>query len=332
MAACVAKVACALRASFSLSCSLLSCDFGLRNGIVMVASAHSTGFETGLRGGFVTGEGLLKNEGVDGNSSSLVASSNLNLTPLSTLSLHEGLRSYTEADSSLSRVGTVGAAVVIVAVTLTPLEESACSLLLVLLLLLLTPVWFFFLTSCSADLISSSVTPCVDRRVSRTRLACAFRCVSLSSSLTGGTNDTGSFWKLFVLVNNTSFSLLAAFSPVLLRSLKLEVLIGSTLVCRVTGLLHVGRLSSELLSANGFGGIVGAAVFTDIFTASSSLFVITSLFVNEFTLFFLSISKISFSFSSISTSILLSFVGVSGSAEISDRFLACLLFNTSSLF
>lgn len=48
---------------------------------------------------------------------------------------------------------------------------------------------FFIFTSCSALLISSSVTPCVDRRVSRTRFACAFRCVSLSSSRVGGTKD-----------------------------------------------------------------------------------------------------------------------------------------------
>lgn len=47
----------------------------------------------------------------------------------------------------------------------------------------------FFLASCSAVLTSSSVTPCVERLVSRTRLACAFRCVSDSSSRTGGTND-----------------------------------------------------------------------------------------------------------------------------------------------
>lgn len=48
---------------------------------------------------------------------------------------------------------------------------------------------FFFLTNCSALLISSSVTPWVERRVSRTRFAWAFRWVSLSSSLVGGTND-----------------------------------------------------------------------------------------------------------------------------------------------
>lgn len=47
----------------------------------------------------------------------------------------------------------------------------------------------FFCTSFSADLISSSVTPWVDRRVSRTRFAWAFLWVSLSSSLTGGTKD-----------------------------------------------------------------------------------------------------------------------------------------------
>ena len=53
--------------------------------------------------------------------------------------------------------------------------------------------WFscccFFFTNCSADLRSSRVTPWVDRRVSRTLLACAFLCVSDSSSRTGGTKD-----------------------------------------------------------------------------------------------------------------------------------------------
>ena len=48
---------------------------------------------------------------------------------------------------------------------------------------------FFCLTSCSADLRASRVTPCVERLVSRTRLACALRCVSDSSSRTGGTKD-----------------------------------------------------------------------------------------------------------------------------------------------
>lgn len=57
------------------------------------------------------------------------------------------------------------------------------------LLTLLLLFWFFFLTSSSALLISSKVTPCVERLVSRTRLACALRCVSLSSSRAGGTND-----------------------------------------------------------------------------------------------------------------------------------------------
>lgn len=57
-------------------------------------------------------------------------------------------------------------------------------------------VEFFFLTSCSALLISSSVTPWVERRVSRTRLACAFRCVSLSSSRVGGTKDLKKFLKI----------------------------------------------------------------------------------------------------------------------------------------
>ena len=47
----------------------------------------------------------------------------------------------------------------------------------------------FFLTSCSADLRSSSVTPWVERRVSLTLLACAFLWISCSSSLTGGTKD-----------------------------------------------------------------------------------------------------------------------------------------------
>ena len=48
---------------------------------------------------------------------------------------------------------------------------------------------FLDLTSFSADFRSSRVTPCVDRRVCRTSLACAFRCVSDSSSRTGGTWD-----------------------------------------------------------------------------------------------------------------------------------------------
>ena len=47
----------------------------------------------------------------------------------------------------------------------------------------------FFFTSCSADLRSSRVTPWVDRRVSLTLLAWAFRWISCSSSRTGGTND-----------------------------------------------------------------------------------------------------------------------------------------------
>lgn len=65
----------------------------------------------------------------------------------------------------------------------------------------------FFFTSCSADLISSSVTPCVDRRVSLTRLACALRCVSLSSSRTGGTNDLPVKRNLSrLLVNNVASS------------------------------------------------------------------------------------------------------------------------------
>lgn len=61
--------------------------------------------------------------------------------------------------------------------------------LLLLLLLLLFMVEFFFFTNSSALLISSKVTPCVERLVSRTRLAWALRCVSLSSSRTGGTKD-----------------------------------------------------------------------------------------------------------------------------------------------
>ena len=47
----------------------------------------------------------------------------------------------------------------------------------------------FFFTSCSADLRSSRVTPWVDRRVSLTLLAWAFRWISCSSSRTGGTKD-----------------------------------------------------------------------------------------------------------------------------------------------
>jgi hypothetical protein len=50
--------------------------------------------------------------------------SKLTLLLLSIFSLQEGLRSCATVGSSLSRVMTVGAAVVIVAVTLTPLEES----------------------------------------------------------------------------------------------------------------------------------------------------------------------------------------------------------------
>lgn len=57
------------------------------------------------------------------------------------------------------------------------------------LLLLLMVAAFFFLISSSALLISSKVTPWVDRRVCRTLLAWALRCVSLSSSRAGGTND-----------------------------------------------------------------------------------------------------------------------------------------------
>lgn len=64
---------------------------------------------------------------------------------------------------------------------------------------------FFFLTSCSADLISSRVTPWVLRLVSRTLFAWAFRCVSDSSSRTGGTIDLEAklnrkhyFWSLLL--------------------------------------------------------------------------------------------------------------------------------------
>lgn len=71
--------------------------------------------------------------------------------------------------------------------TVNQAKGDASAVLAVLTLLLL--VWFFFLTSSSALLISSKVTPCVERLVSRTRFACALRCVSLSSSRAGGTND-----------------------------------------------------------------------------------------------------------------------------------------------
>lgn len=68
----------------------------------------------------------------------------------------------------------------------------------------------FFLASCSADLTSSSVTPCVDRLVSRTRLACAFRCVSDSSSRTGGTKDLKKF---LIIVPGLSFTLVSEDVP-----------------------------------------------------------------------------------------------------------------------
>lgn len=71
--------------------------------------------------------------------------------------------------------------------------------LILLLLLLFAMPRFFFLTSSSALLISSRVTPWVDRRVSLTRLACAFRCVSLSSSRTGGTKDLKLGYKNIIL-------------------------------------------------------------------------------------------------------------------------------------
>lgn len=70
--------------------------------------------------------------------------------------------------------------------------------------LLLLISWFFCLTICSADLSSSKVTPCVERLVSLTRLACAFLWVSDSSSLTGGTNDLKkylyqyNYWKYII--------------------------------------------------------------------------------------------------------------------------------------
>lgn len=60
----------------------------------------------------------------------------------------------------------------------------------------------FFFTSCSADLISSSVTPCVDLLVSLTRLACAFLWVSDSSSRTGGTNDLQNTRKFVSQIRN----------------------------------------------------------------------------------------------------------------------------------
>lgn len=52
--------------------------------------------------------------------------------------------------------------------------------------------------SCSADLISSRVTPCVDLRVDRTILAWAFLWVSLSSSRLGGTNDLDECTRLHI--------------------------------------------------------------------------------------------------------------------------------------
>lgn len=67
--------------------------------------------------------------------------------------------------------------------------HCTCSLLLSCCVAWCNCCWFFFLTSCSATLISSKVTPWVDLRVSLTRFAWAFLCVSDSSSRTGGTND-----------------------------------------------------------------------------------------------------------------------------------------------
>lgn len=69
------------------------------------------------------------------------------------------------------------------------IKNCTCSLLLSCCVAWCNCCWFFFLTSCSATLISSKVTPWVDLRVSLTRFAWAFLCVSDSSSRTGGTND-----------------------------------------------------------------------------------------------------------------------------------------------
>lgn len=77
--------------------------------------------------------------------------------------------------SNSTWVTLVAVVVVVVPVAVEPVTSLLCCC--------------FFLTSCSALLISSRVTPCVERLVSRTRFACALRCVSLSSSRTGGTND-----------------------------------------------------------------------------------------------------------------------------------------------
>lgn len=93
-------------------------------------------------------------------------------------------------DDKLAAAITAGALGIIVLLfggNVFPLDAS--SNLKLLLLLLLFIFEFFFLTNSSALLISSNVTPCVERRVSRTRLACALRWVSLSSSRTGGTKD-----------------------------------------------------------------------------------------------------------------------------------------------
>lgn len=75
------------------------------------------------------------------------------------------------------------------------------------LLTLLLLFKFFFFTSSSALLISSSVTPWVERRVSRTRLACAFRCVSLSSSRAGGTKDLINGRQVMLQNSNTIINL-----------------------------------------------------------------------------------------------------------------------------
>lgn len=71
----------------------------------------------------------------------------------------------TDGTRSLMRVDEVVLLEVVAVVD--ELADGSLSLLLL--------VEFFFLTSCSALLISSRVTPWVERRVSRTRLACAFR-------------------------------------------------------------------------------------------------------------------------------------------------------------
>ena len=78
----------------------------------------------------------------------------------------------------------------------------------------------FFLASCSADLTSSSVTPCVERLVSRTRFAWAFRCVSDSSSRTGGTNDLKMHWKTNVNQSCVKFKINKSVQFILIFCLK----------------------------------------------------------------------------------------------------------------